>query len=194
MDEGDQYWKRPIASTAFSGNRAVTMATSPAQAARDRSIWINQRARMVFGAYRRDDFADPDSFLVQLGMVLERYSDKIIEEVTDPRTGIQRHCTFPPSIAEFSQFCEDIERRRSFKSTWDKRSAEQLIEREQFERDNREPLEHRQKVVKRIIAELGEKGFKFKGGEHGSSENPQAAGAGHPEIPAGEGPASPTTA
>jgi len=63
-------------------------------------------AKMVFAAYRRDDFADPDTFLVQLGMVLERYSDDVIRYVTHPATGIQRRCKFPPTIAEVAEACD----------------------------------------------------------------------------------------
>jgi hypothetical protein len=65
----------------------------------------------VFGSYRRDDFADPDSFLLQLGMVLERYSDDIIREVTSPVTGVQRRSKFPPAIAEMVEACDDAQER-----------------------------------------------------------------------------------
>lgn len=44
--------------------------------------------------------------MLQLGMVLERYSDDVIRAVSDPRTGIQRRCKFPPSIAEVVEACE----------------------------------------------------------------------------------------
>jgi hypothetical protein len=57
---------------------------------------------MVYGSYRKDDFADAENFLLQLAMVLERYSDAVIERVSDPRNpdSMQRRCKFPPSIAE----------------------------------------------------------------------------------------------
>lgn len=63
---------------------------------------------MVFGAYRKDDFADPENFLLQLGMVLERYSDAVIERVSDPRSAdsLQRRCKFPPSIAEIGDLAD----------------------------------------------------------------------------------------
>ncbi len=64
-------------------------------------------ARRVYGAYRKDDFADPDSFLAQLGMVLERYPDEIIRHVTSPITGIQRRSKFPPTIAEVAEACDN---------------------------------------------------------------------------------------
>lgn len=67
---------------------------------------ITQRIKLIFSAYRRDDFADPEGFVLQLGAVLERYADEVIHTVTDPRTGIQRRSKFPPSIAEIVEACE----------------------------------------------------------------------------------------
>jgi hypothetical protein len=61
---------------------------------------------MLFGAYRADQYADPDGFTVQLGMVLEQYSDDIVVYVTDPRTGIQRSIRWPPTIAEVVSACD----------------------------------------------------------------------------------------
>jgi hypothetical protein len=61
---------------------------------------------MLFGAYRADQYADPDGFMVLLGMVLEQYSGEIVVYVTDPRTGVQRGSVFPPSIAEVVSACD----------------------------------------------------------------------------------------
>jgi hypothetical protein len=60
----------------------------------------------VLSSYRRDDFANPDGFLAQLGLVLEQYDDAVIRWVTSPLTGIQRQCKFPPSIAEVVEACD----------------------------------------------------------------------------------------
>ena len=63
---------------------------------------------MVYGSFRKDDFADPENFLAQLGMVLERYSDAVIERVSDPRNpdSLQRRCKFPPSLAEVGELVD----------------------------------------------------------------------------------------
>lgn len=69
---------------------------------------IVRQARMIFSAYRKDDFADPDGFVLQLGMVLERYPDAVIIEVSSPLTGIQRrHKNRPPDIAAIVEACDD---------------------------------------------------------------------------------------
>lgn len=72
-----------------------------------RAEWITRRARMIFSAYRRDDFADPDSFLIQMSMVLETYPDPVVSYVTDPLTGIQSRSKFPPVLAEIKELCDD---------------------------------------------------------------------------------------
>lgn len=61
---------------------------------------------MIFSAYRKDDFADPDSFVLQVGLVLERYPDGVIQEVSSPLTGIQRKSKFPPTIADLVEACD----------------------------------------------------------------------------------------
>lgn len=75
---------------------------------------ITQQARLIFSAYRRDDFADPDGFVLQLGMVLERYPDAVISEVSHPLTGIQRrHKGRPPDIAAIVEECDFIRDRNA---------------------------------------------------------------------------------
>ena len=109
---------------------------------------------MVFAAYRRDDFADPETFVVQLGMILERYDDEVIERVTSPLTGIQRKCKFPPSIAEIVKACDAEHHSHSYAAQYDRRAAQQLRERAEAEALERaEPLEYRRKVTARILAE-----------------------------------------
>jgi hypothetical protein len=106
MDEDDRYWTRPTGSSSSSADTKQHNVTFLGPVGRNRSTWIAGQARLVFGSYRRDDFADPETFLMQLGRVLERYSDEVITEVTSPTSGVQRHCKFPPSIAEVVEACE----------------------------------------------------------------------------------------
>lgn len=154
-DDKDRYWTASTGSVQRSARRALPTTTSQARKGLDRCNWIAKCARQVFGSYRKDDFADPDGYAVQLGMVLERYDDKVIEAVTSPVTGIQRTCKFPPSIAEFIEFIDEHIRRASFAATYDARTARQLEEREEFERlEKAEPLEKRREVTARIMTDL----------------------------------------
>jgi len=153
MDEGDPYWK-PLTSSLPQIPRRALATTSPAQADRDRSNFIAMAARAIFGAYRKDDWADPEQALRQMGMVLERYADAIVRTCSNPLTGIQRTCKFPPSIAELVEFCDEIKRRSEFASSYDGRSREQLAERDWLDGEAKsESLEHRKAVAERIKKE-----------------------------------------
>jgi hypothetical protein len=44
--------------------------------------------------------------MLNLVEVLERYDDRVIEQVSDPATGIVRDCKFAPSIAEVVSACD----------------------------------------------------------------------------------------
>src|SRR4051812_47472303 len=74
--------------------------------ANSRGRWITSQARMILSAYRRSDFADPDGFVTQLGVILEGFSDAVIGAICNPRSGIQRCSKFPPSLAEVVDACD----------------------------------------------------------------------------------------
>ena len=57
-------------------------------------------------AYRRDDYDNPEMFVVQVAMNFRRYPEAIVEYVTDPTTGIQTRCKFPPALSEIVEALE----------------------------------------------------------------------------------------
>jgi hypothetical protein len=63
--------------------------------------------KILFSSYRLDQFSDPEGFHANIGMVLEQYPIDTIKFVTDPRTGIQRRCKWPPTVAEVVDACEE---------------------------------------------------------------------------------------
>jgi hypothetical protein len=67
---------------------------------------VSRQIQVLFSAYRRDDFADPEGFVVQLGSILSEFSDEIVIHVTSPQTGLQRRSKWPPSISEVLEACE----------------------------------------------------------------------------------------
>lgn len=72
--------------------------------------------KQIFSSYRLDQYADPESFLAQLGMIFEQYHDEVVEYVASPLTGIQRKSEFPPSMKRIVDACDDqaalVERRK----------------------------------------------------------------------------------
>lgn len=71
-----------------------------------RKTLILQRQRILFSAYRNDQYSDPEGYVASLGMVLEQYPNDVIVYVTDPRTGVQRDLKWPPTIAEIVDACD----------------------------------------------------------------------------------------
>ena len=164
-NEQDPFSMHSTGSANSSRPQARQAITSQDPAAQNRSKlqrteWIRHCAQMVLASYRRDDFADPDNYVIQLGMVIERYPDAIIKQATSPVTGIQRTCKFPPSIAEVVEFCNEMQRRSNYASDWNARAKKQLDERDAYDVETKtESLEHRKAVVARIKAELAAKGM-----------------------------------
>ena len=120
---------------ALAGLRSQPSEISELDLARQakRSAMIADRIELLFSAYRRDDYADPERFVTQLGVVLTDYSDDIIQYVTDPRTGIQRRIKWPPSIPEIVEACD--ERKKALE-----KSAELEVWKAKMERAREERL------------------------------------------------------
>lgn len=77
------------------------------------SEWLAGRIALIFSAYRKDEWQDPEGFIAQLGLNLEQYPPEIVEYVTDPVTGIQTRSKWPPSLAEVVEACRaELEHRQ----------------------------------------------------------------------------------
>ena len=89
----------PAASSAQS--------TADLQRSRSRSSLILRCQRIIFSCYRADQYSDPDGYMDSLGAVLEQYPNDVIAYITDPRTGVQRHHKWPPTISEIVEACDN---------------------------------------------------------------------------------------
>jgi hypothetical protein len=67
---------------------------------------VSRQIQLLFSAYRRDDFADPEGFVAQLGIILSEFPEEVVVYVTSPLTGLQRRSKWPPSISEVVEACE----------------------------------------------------------------------------------------
>jgi len=77
--------------------------------------YATERAKMLFGSYRRTDANDPDVYVASIAAVLAMYDTDIIREVTDPRTGVgtsEKHLAFMPNAGELKVYCEGMAARR----------------------------------------------------------------------------------
>jgi hypothetical protein len=62
--------------------------------------------KVLFSAYRIDQYTDPEGFKLNIGLVLEQYPAETIMFVTDPRTGVQRRHEWPPSVKSVVDACD----------------------------------------------------------------------------------------
>ena len=67
---------------------------------------VSRGIQALFSAYRSDNFADPEGFVAQLGVILSEFSDEVVNYVTSPKTGVQRRSKWPPTISEVLDACE----------------------------------------------------------------------------------------
>lgn len=102
MDEATSS-RQPINSSKSYANLNATTTCSPAFAA--------ERARLMFGCYRRSDAADPETYTAAVAMVLAHYPAEIVKAVTDPYGGLPARKTDSgwsglPDVADVKQACE----------------------------------------------------------------------------------------
>lgn len=65
----------------------------------------------MFGCYRRDEAADPDTFVAAVTMVLAHYPAEVVDAVTDPYAGIPSRKNAKgysglPDVADVKEACE----------------------------------------------------------------------------------------
>lgn len=107
---GDEPYRTQRETSTKTSSQSSTSGTSPHRAA-----YASQRARMLFGCYRRGDANDPETYVAAIAAVLARYEPDLIREVTDPNTGIhatEKHMTFMPNVGELKVYCESLAARR----------------------------------------------------------------------------------
>lgn len=72
-------------------------------------VIISRQIKILLSSYRRDDYADPDGFVLQLAALFERQPRNVIVEVTNPlntRSIQRKHPTYPPNIGEVAEAIE----------------------------------------------------------------------------------------
>lgn len=62
--------------------------------------------RRLLSGYRRDEYADPELFVLQLGILLQAYPAEVVNHVTSHPHGLQFNQKFPPALAEVKEACD----------------------------------------------------------------------------------------
>jgi hypothetical protein len=120
--------------------------------------YATERAKLMFGCFRKADANDPDTYVAAITAVLADYPPDIIQSVTDPRIGLPSRLDWPPTVKEVKSACESIAGARHRAADRD-RQAKQALERralppppkltrEQIEERLGRPLGDRMRPVK----------------------------------------------
>lgn len=92
-----------------------------------------ERAKILAGCYRKADAADPEVYAGAVAAVLSEYSPDIVQQVTDPRSGLPSSSQWLPTVKEVRDACEAIDGQRRRIAAMAAREEEQLVERRKFE-------------------------------------------------------------
>ena len=87
-------------------NSSLPNSTDQPPISAERAEYAAQRARLLFGCYRKGDANDPETYVAAVTVVLAEYSGETIRRVTDPRTGLPRTNKFMPNPAEVAEACD----------------------------------------------------------------------------------------
>lgn len=101
------------------------------QRQKSRKSLIERCQRIIFSAYRTDQYGDPEGYIDSLNLVFGQYPNDVVKYVSDPRTGVQRDCEWPPTIAKIVAACDarmgEIAKLKRLQD-WGKPDAPALIE------------------------------------------------------------------
>src|ERR1019366_3330787 len=84
----------------------LTDLSSESAISTDHLIFAAQRAKLLFGCFRKGDANDPETYTAAVTAILAEYPQEVIRYVTDPRTGIPRKSKFMPNPAEVAEACD----------------------------------------------------------------------------------------
>lgn len=94
----------PYTKQQTTSSRSSARSTSPHQLA-----YATERAKILFGSYRRTDANEPDIYVAAIARVLSIFDADLIREVTDPLTGVatsEKFAAFMPNAGELKLYCE----------------------------------------------------------------------------------------
>lgn len=73
-----------------------------------RAEYAAERARLLFGQFRKGDANDPTTYTASIAAVLAGYPDDVVRQATDPRSGLGAHLSWLPTVKEVHDFCREI--------------------------------------------------------------------------------------
>lgn len=110
MDQDDRDHFKTIAITSLQPltnlSKGSPTLIAPPQISAEQASFAAERAKLLFGLYRKGDANDAETYVAGITAILAEYEPEVIRRVTDPREGIARKSKWMPSVAEVSEECE----------------------------------------------------------------------------------------
>jgi hypothetical protein len=85
-----------------------------------------ERAKLMFGCYRKGDAADPETYAAAIAAVLANYPLETVLRVTNPVHGLPSRSNWLPTVKEVREACDEIEQRKQRFADNATRDLEQL--------------------------------------------------------------------
>jgi hypothetical protein len=95
-----------------------------------------EKARQLFGCYRKGDANDPEVYVGAITLLLSTYPEDIINSVTHPVHGLPSRLKWMPSVAEVREACEEIMGPRRERAAYAAGVVQQLRERREWDAKN----------------------------------------------------------
>lgn len=93
------------------------------------TAYAAQRARLMFGCFRKGEANDPDTYVAAITATLARFPEEIITAVTHPTSGLPIQEEWLPSVRRVYLACTEAWQPIKAAAQRDQRIAEQLAER-----------------------------------------------------------------
>ena len=87
-------------------NTSLPNSTDQPPISAARAEYAAQRARLLFGCYRKGGANDPETYVLAVTAVLAEYSEEVMRRVTDPREGLPRRTKWMPNPAKVAEACD----------------------------------------------------------------------------------------
>jgi hypothetical protein len=97
------------------------------------AAYSSERARLLFGQFRKGDANDPETYVASIAAMLAEYPADVVKLATDPRSGLAATQDFLPTVKEIREFCDGVVEHRAEQARRDAELVRQLAERERYE-------------------------------------------------------------
>lgn len=85
--------------------RNLSASSKPTLCSQD---FAEAAATIVLGAYRNTEVSSPKVYIKTTAAVMTCFTQEIVQEAFDPRTGLQTHQKWLPTVSEIREACEKV--------------------------------------------------------------------------------------